>query len=343
MNDATWTAREPGGDVPRTPEVTDLAGDTRPVVIFGMPFLRWAGLCCWGLIGGLWLSATPESGLRAGEIVVPNASFESPSTNFVSTLIDDWQKPPKPDWYDEGGGFLWDQLTGIFRNPAPTNPSHIDNCDGAQALWLFAVPEVGLYQELGDAAMPSGDDVVFEVGKSYQLTVGVIGGGGGMLEGATLKLGFYYRDEASNRVSVAETSITNSVNVFSNLTHLIDFEARVPAVSADDAWSGRPIGLGFLSTVGFDLQGGYWDLDNVRLTSAGPPALVDVGVADGQIRFTLESEAGLQFELLTSPDPRVPLDGWTRLATLTNDTGRLLYSEPATNSGGWLYRARQLE
>ena len=48
------------------------------------------------------------------------------------------------------GGFLVEQLTGLFRNPIPTNPSHIDNCDGDQALWLFAVPEVGLFQELGD-------------------------------------------------------------------------------------------------------------------------------------------------------------------------------------------------
>ena len=110
----------------------------------------WGAGSCWvvvflGII--VWCSAA--LGVRAGEVTVPNGSFESPSTNYVSVIIDDWVKPPKPDWYQEGGGFLWTQLTGLFRNPISPNPSHIDNMDGDQALWLFAVPEVGLVQELG--------------------------------------------------------------------------------------------------------------------------------------------------------------------------------------------------
>ena len=201
----------------------------------------------------VWWSAA--LGVRAGEIAVPNGSFESPSTNYVSVLIDDWVKPPKPDWYQEGGGFLWTQLTGLFRNPIPTNPYYIDNMDGDQALWLFAVPEVGLFQELGDPANPSGEDVLFEVGQSYQLTVGVIGGGGGMLGGATLELAFYYRDDASNQVTVAATSITNTVSRFPSLTHFVDFQVGVPTVAVGDAWANRPIGIRFLSTVSTNLQG----------------------------------------------------------------------------------------
>jgi hypothetical protein len=288
-----------------------------------------------------WLSA--GLGMRAGEIAVPNGSFESPSTNYVSVLIDDWVKPPKPDWYQEGGGFLWTQLTGLFRNPIPTNPSYIDNLDGDQALWLFAVPEVGLFQELGDPANSSDEDVRFEVGQSYQLTVGVIGGGGGMLEGATLELAFYYRDDASNQVTVAATSITNTASRFPRLTHLVDCTVALPAVVAGDAWANRPIGIRFLSTVSTNLQGGYWDLDHVRLVATGPPMLVDPKFVDGDIRFTLESEPGLRFDLLASADPGMPIEDWERLTTLTNLTGRATYSEPATNSGGRFYRALQLE
>ena len=295
-------------------------------------------VACLGI--GLWLCAA--LGLRAGEIAIPNGSFESPSTDYVSVLIDDWVKPPKPDWYVEGGGFLWTQLTGLFRNLIPTHPSYIDNLDGVQAAWLWVVPEVGLFQELGDPANPTREDVVFEVGKSYRMTAGVIGGGGGMLEGVTLELALYYRDDASNQVTVAATSITNTASWFTNLTHLVDCTVALPTVAAGDAWANRPIGVRFLSTVSTNLQGGYWDLDHVRLVSSGQPMFVEVEQANGDVRFTLESEPGLQFDLLASADLGLPIDEWGRVTTLTNVTGRATYSEPATNSNRF-YRARQLE
>jgi hypothetical protein len=304
----------------------------------------WGGNWGWlvayiGMV--VWLSG--GIGVRAGEIAIPNGSFEAPSTNYVSVLIDDWVKPPKPDWYQEGGGFLWSQLTGLFRNPIPANPSYIDNMDGDQALWLFAVPEVGLFQELGDSANPSQADALFEVGQSYQMTVGVIGGGGGMLEGVTLELALYYRDAESNQVAVASTAITNAASLFTNLTHFVDFQVAVPTVAAGDAWANRPIGLRFLSTIDISLQGGYWDLDHVRLVASGQPMLADVGLSNGDVRFTLESEAGLQFDLLASADPGLPIEEWERVATLTNVAGRATYSESATNFAGRFYRARLLE
>ena len=62
------------------------------------------------------LSARGE--LRAANINVPNASFESPDALFgPQPNFNSWQKTPKPDWYDEGDAqFLWTQLTGIFKN-----------------------------------------------------------------------------------------------------------------------------------------------------------------------------------------------------------------------------------
>lgn len=292
---------------------------------------------------GILLGLAAALGLRAGEIAIPNASFESPATNYVSVLIDDWVKLPRPDWYVEEGGFLWTQLTGLFRNPVPTNPSHIDNMDGNHALWLFAVPEVGLSQELGDSASPTVEDAVFEVGQSYQLTVGVIGGGGGMREGVTLELALYYRDASSNQVTVAATSITNTTALFPSLTHFIDCTVAAPTVATADAWANRPIGVRFLSTVNTNLQGGYWDLDRVRLVASGPPMLVEVELENGEVRFTLESDPGLRFDLLASADLGLPIEAWERVTTLTNVTGRATYSEPATNSVCRWYQARQLE
>src|SRR5262245_39645715 len=95
----------------------------------------------------LALASTSVQPAAAGAINIPNNSFESPATSFVSININAWQKSPKPDWYQESGGFLWTQLTGIFKNTPATSADHIDNCDGNQALWLFAVPEVGLFQD----------------------------------------------------------------------------------------------------------------------------------------------------------------------------------------------------
>ena len=116
--------------------------------------------------------AMAGSGLLAGPIVVPNGSFESPATGFVSLTVDSWQKSPKPDWYLEGGGFLWSQLIGLFKNTAPTSPDHLDNCDGNQAIWLFVVPEVALFQDY-DTADAEGTgpahafDATYDPGKSY--------------------------------------------------------------------------------------------------------------------------------------------------------------------------------
>lgn len=295
----------------------------------------WALVFC---IGGI-------RALYAATIPVPNHSFELPTTAFVSIQIDSWQKTPKPDWYVEGGGFLWTQLTGAFKNNPPTSPDHIVNCDGNQAIWLFAVPEVGLFQDYSSMDLndpqPSHDfNALYEPGKSYHLTVGVIGTGGGMQEGVTLELSLYYRDAASNRVTVAATTLTNTPSVFSNNTHLVDCTVHVPVVQPTDAWAGQPIGILFLSTVNTNLQGGYWDLDNVRLQSG--PALLNPVKVNEQFDFTLLGQPGATFEILSTTNAELPAAHWTTLATLINTNGTVSWRD--TNSGARqrFYRARQL-
>jgi hypothetical protein len=136
--------------------------------------------------------------------------------------------------------------------------------------------EVAIFQDYnslsGADTTPTHDfNMKFEPGKSYALTVGALGGGGGMSNGVTFEISLYYRDAASNRVTVAATSITNTPALFPTNTHLTDFQVIVPAVKASDAWAGKNIGIQLESTVGFDLQGGYWDVDNVRLTESTVP------------------------------------------------------------------------
>lgn len=277
----------------------------------------------------------------AGPIHLPNASFELPASGFVSINIDSWQKNPKPDWYNEGGGFFWTQLTGIFKNTATNAADHIDNCDGNQAVWLFAVPEVSLFQDYNsldfdDPAPSHAFNATYDVGKSYRFTLGVIGTGGGMQQGATLDCRLYYRDASSNRVIVSALTITNTTAIFSNNTHLIDFTLNVPAVKPTDSWAGQHIGVQLVSTVTTNLQGGYWDLDNFRLVSVEEPSLVNPVSTNGQFRFTLQSEPGLAVEVLSATNATSPV--WVSAGIFTNTTGNAVFTEDVTSEARF-YRA----
>lgn len=308
----------------------------------GKPFVRTAV--------SITLAACAQP-LWGGTITVPNHSFESPGSNFVSILIDSWQKTPKPDWYVQGGGFSWEQLTGAFKNTATNSPDHIVNCDGDQAIWLFAVPEAGLFQDydsmdLDDTEPSHAFNAVYESGKSYDLTVGLFGGGAGrnygMLLGVTLELSLYFRDAAGNRVTVAATTITNSNELFPNNTNLVDFTVHVPTVQASDPWAGQHIGILMLSTVSSNMQGGYWDIDNVRLASTVAPTFTSPVWTNHQFQFTLLGETGRVFDILATTNVALPPPNWLLLDTVTNTTGANTFVDTNAGFDQRFYRARQV-
>jgi len=150
-------------------------------------------------LGVATLLAGPGA-LRAGNLYVPNYSFESPNigTNspYAAPVLDSWNQSAQPSWYVPAnfGGSPWAYLMGTFynlpnfTNATATNASFIDNCNGIQAVFLFAVPQVAIFQDINAA---------FNAGKTYTLTVGLIGGGGNMAIGSTLQLSLYYRDASS--------------------------------------------------------------------------------------------------------------------------------------------------
>jgi hypothetical protein len=223
-------------------------------------------------LGGAAATAQP--------IAVPNASFESqvapPSFPYVTTQVDSWQKAPKPAWFDEGQvGVFWDQTAGLFQNTPVGAPNHIPNMDGNQGLYLLAFPQVGIFQDYNSTAwnQPAPSHAFnehFEVGQSYELTVGVIGGLGGMAPGTMLQLGLYYRDAADNLVPAASTVITHDPTLFTDPNRFLDFTVTLPPVAAGDPWAGQNLGIQ-ISTLSGTGQG-YWDLDNVRLTAVPEPA-----------------------------------------------------------------------
>lgn len=303
------------------------------------------------LITIFWLLRfTAVGSLHSEPIAVPNHSFESPTTFFVTLNLDNWERTPQPAWWDTNTSGGWDTLIGFFKNTAPGSFDHIDNCDGNQAMWLWVQPELGLFQDYNsvdwnDPAPTHTFDAKYEVGKSYELTVGLLVGGmisgGGIQPGATVELSLYYRDANSNRVTVAATTITNSPLVFSNSTALLDFNVTVPTVQPGDVWAGKNIGIMLLSTVATNLVGGYWDLDNVRLSSTLTPILLNPVRTESQFQFTLRSEPGMILEILSATNAGLPASNWTSLGFVTNSSGTIPFIDTTTNFAQRFYRARQ--
>lgn len=293
-------------------------------------------------IGGYW---DLDNVRLTDEIPVPNGSFESPETTFAYPQVNSWQKAPKPFWFQETPEAQWDQTIGVFLNRPIQEAAHIDNVESNQAVFLFALPGAALFQDYttvgGTNTTPSQEfGALYREGRSYKLTVGVLGGGGGMTNGATLELSLYYRDAASNIITVAATTVTNSAAAFPTNTHLTDFAVTTPPVKSGDAWAGKNIGIQLLSNNGFDQIGGYWDLDNVRLAEIKNPALKAVALDANQIQLNLQSEPGLTFEVLGTES--LPASSWISLTIMTNVTGNQSITLAAPGSGQRFYQARQL-
>jgi hypothetical protein len=198
------------------------------------------------------------------------------------------------------------------------------------------MPQLAIYQDLG---------ATFNAGKAYTLTVGLIGGGGGMAEGSTLQLSLYYRDASNNMITVAETTVTNTADNFPTNTHLVDFQVQVPGVTASDAWAGRNIGIQLLATPDFDdpaQWGGYWDAGNVVLVETTALNLASPAKTGGPMQLTVQSEPGVVCQILATGNLTQPVSNWTSLATLTNLTGSLPFVDSTAGAGPRFYTAQQL-
>lgn len=270
-------------------------------------------------------------------IQIPNASFESPTTAFVDLRVDGWQKNPKPIWFDESGGNLWEQLIGIFINPAEGSAGHIENSDGSQALYVFAIPQNGLFQDYDSKDWAHAEpthafDVKYEVGKSYSLAVGLKGGGGGMVEGAGIQLALYWRNEAGDRKIVASTMVFHSASQFPTSTRFVDFTASTPTLEAGNPAIGKQLGILIEALVLPEQAGGYWDLDNVRLTAEGE-AGVELRHArvDGGLELKWTSQTGMEYQLRSSTDLMAWLPEGGRLLGTGGDLTRAVVVEPSGN------------
>jgi hypothetical protein len=215
------------------------------------------------MLSALFVFSLLAAPALSAPVPIPNGSFEDPALPllppYASPTISAWQKSPVPSWWTQAGytADQWNDSAGTFVN-VNIPGDYIDNCDGNQAAFMFApAPGYGLYQDLS---------ATYQAGQSYQLTVAIEGGGYGMPVGFQMEIGLYYRDGNGNQVPVGTTTVTNTNT--GNLTHLTDYSASIPAVAATDPWAGQSVGVELLQT---ESGTGYWDIDNVRLTTAAVP------------------------------------------------------------------------
>jgi hypothetical protein len=110
----------------------------------------------------------------------------------------------------------------------------------------------------------------YKVGCVYRLTVGV---GVSMrfppsaqAPADSIELVLYYRN-GTESVDIAR-EVVEAGGLSS--TQLQDFSVYLPTVGPDDAWAGKSIGVAIRAA---GMPGGFWDLDNVRLTESLPVAI----------------------------------------------------------------------
>jgi hypothetical protein len=192
------------------------------------------------------LAAAPA---RSASIHIENASFEAPVIDpcgfQVLPYVDQWREL---DLDNQGS-----TNTGIFINTLPGSPDRVLNADCNQLAFLGSAQGNGFEQDLVS---------VYKVGCAYRLTVGV---GGSMRfppsssePTDTIELVLYYLED-SNTVDI----IHYTVEAMEPNSFLQDFRTDLPTVQATDAWAGKNIGVAIRAT---GLAGGFWVLDNVRLT-----------------------------------------------------------------------------
>jgi hypothetical protein len=190
-------------------------------------------------------------------IPIVNASFEGPvvDPNGFSAV------PFVDGWTEIDVDTETSTNTGVFANPAEGSPGRLINADGDQLAFLGSQTGNAFEQDLIDT---------YRAGHDYHLTVAV---GVSVLfppsatePADTLELALYYR-EGPNTVDVAR-EVVPAVGLSS--VELRDFALYLPLVESDDPWAGRAIGVALRAA---GQPGGFWDIDNVRLTESAPVSI----------------------------------------------------------------------
>jgi len=211
-----------------------------------------------GVVGGFWdldnvrlVESVPVS------IPIANPSFETPvvDPNGFGAM------PYADGWIELDVDDLSSSNTGVFANTSEDSWDHVVNADGLQLAFLGSEKGNGFEQD-----MPA----KYNVGCEYRLTVAI-----GVssryppsieepLDIMELALSYY---DANEPVDIAVQPVEAT---YLSLGQLQDFTVSVPSVHSDDVWAGKALGVAIRSA---GLPGGFWILDDVRLTESMPTSI----------------------------------------------------------------------
>jgi hypothetical protein len=219
--------------------------------------------------------------VQADPIPVANYSFEFPVTEYAIPVVSLWRDIDLDTEYSS--------FTGTFKNTPAGSDDHVWNADGDQ---------LGLLNDLAGNALEQEFAAIYEVGKSYQLTVGVCTSKNATPPaGTSLELAFYYISNGQFfDIAIAPVSIEGLTSTF-----LEDFSLILETVEAGKPWAGKNIGIAIRST---GSSGGYWDLDNVRLVEL--PLSPDL---NGDVFVNLEDYAEVASQWLSCSQVTADLTG----------------------------------
>ena len=229
------------------------------------------------IIAGLWAVAPVQS----ASIPIENASFESPLVDpggfGAVPFVESWTEI---DLDTEGSA-----NTGVFANTAAGSPDHVINADGLQLAFLGSQQGNALQQDLA---------ATYKAGYEYRLTVGV-GISMRFPPVDTLELVLYYRNGAESVDIASQTVMAGGLSA----TQLQDFSVYLPKVEGGDVWAGKAIGVAIRAA---GQAGGFWDLDNVRLTESLP---VSIAIKNASFESPIVEPGGFG---------ALPLvEGWTEI------------------------------
>ncbi len=214
-----------------------------------------------GAAGGFWdLDNVRLDELLPVSIPIINASFELP-------VVDPNAFPALPyaeGWIESDLDSESSANTGVFANTAANSIDHIINADGKQLAFLGSAYGNGFEQDLNN---------FYETGCEYRLTAGICISSlfpPSQVEPVdSIELALYYRDANDpNRIINITSKTVEAANLVS--TRLQDFSVDLPAVPYDANWTNKTIGIAIRAN---GTAGGFWDLDNVRLTELLPTSI----------------------------------------------------------------------
>jgi hypothetical protein len=225
----------------------------------------WAGkaigiaLRAAGMPGGFWdLDNVRLNESLPVSISIENASFEAP-------FVDPNAFPALPlveAWIETDNDKMGSTNTGVFANTPGGKTDHIVNPDGRQLVFLGSESGNGLEQDL---------NANYIAGCDYHLTVAV--GISSRFPPSTVEpmdtveMVLFYRDESDVMVDIARQRV-DALGL--SPQQLVDFSLHLQTVQSGDAWAGKAIGVALRAA---GMPGGFWDLDNVRLTESLPVSI----------------------------------------------------------------------